>query len=32
MGGAVGLLVMQAILDVNQGFAMKETVVSGTLA
>lgn len=32
IGGAVGLLVMQAVLDLNPGFVMKETVVSGTLA
>lgn len=32
IGGAVGLLVVQAVLDLNQGFAMKEIVVSGTLA
>lgn len=30
IGEAVGLLVIQAILDLNQGFVMKETAVSGT--
>lgn len=32
IGGAVGLLVIQAIPDLNQGVVMKETVVSETLA
>lgn len=27
IGGAVGLLVIQATLDLNQGFVMRETVV-----